>query len=304
MLGLTADDPGEEPVASRSARFSVPAGGFSFGSGGGGLLLNDEETLRAPARPWPPPGGLAADEDLFAEHEAEAFEEAFTPRFLRPGGAKDIIGSITSTIDPGRAAAVSVVLHLILVLVMLLAPPSMPRAELPLDQQPDPMGLIAMMKRAEPEAPIPVGFYPAPGPKAKAPGKNPLPSDLDRQAHGGDPKLPKAETPKAVSRPGIQELDPGRRGAQQQVAEARPRAGEPDGSHEPPPPESAQRPDDSRLAATQPSQLSSRRPLAGIPTSAMQGLTADQVTKIQREPGRGDGGDEGCLLYTSDAADE
>ncbi len=312
MLGLDSGDDVDSDTEPAGPGFGGPGSLFAGTSSGsaprGGepessedlrpwdravVSLNDEASLRAPLAPWPPPGGLKAEEDPFAGDKQKAIEEAFTPRFLRPGGARDIIGNLSSSIDPGRAAAGSVILHLLLVLFLLFGPQGKPRAEIPLDQQPDPLGLIAMGKRAEQEAPIPVQFYPAPGPKAKAPGKNPLPSDVDRQAHGGDPKLAKSDTPKAVSQPGIQELDPGKRGAPpKQVAEARPRGAQ---EPRPGPPEDAPRsaPDDPRSTQPVPS-LSPKRPLAGIPASALQGLTSDQVAQVQRDnTGRGDGGDAG-----------
>ncbi len=65
--------------------------------------------------------------------------------------------------------------------------------------------------KAEPTPPpIPLRFFPAPGPKAATPGKNPLLSDKDRQAHGGNPKLPPLPQPKSVAQAGIRDLDAGK----------------------------------------------------------------------------------------------
>jgi TonB family protein len=81
-----------------------------------------------------------------------------------------------------------------------------------LEDQPDPLGLLALMKGTPPDPSIPVQFFPAPGPRAAQPGPRPLPSDMNRQAHGGDPKLPVLPVPKAYPQAGIRDLDAGRPG--------------------------------------------------------------------------------------------
>ncbi len=110
-----------------------------------------------------------------------------------------------------RAVFLSVLLHALFGLLVVLAPapekPSNPD-ELP----PDLLGLNKLWAVPPQNPPIPVHFYPAPGPKAPEPGPNPRLSDLDRRAGGGDPRLPNAETPKAVAGPGIRDLAPGRSG--------------------------------------------------------------------------------------------
>jgi len=160
------------------------------------------------------------------------------------------------------------------------------------DEMPDPLGLIKLMKPPPVEPPIPVQFFPAPGPKASAPGKNPLPSDMNRVAHGGDPKLPKAATPKAVPLPGIRELDPGKRGERQAALKPPPAQsqGAPDGV--PPDPKAA--PDALTLSRPQGNEGSSPLTLPklkGLPQAALEGLTAEQASRAAQSAGQS--GDEG-----------
>ncbi len=154
-------------------------------------------------------------------------------------------------------------------------PETKKKPEVPLDQLPDPLGIIRMMTPPKREDPIPVHFFPAPGSAAKSPGKNPLPSDKDRVAHGGDPKLPKAAVPRAVAREGIRDLESGARG------------GERPEKRDPP----AERTADASTEA--PRRAEQPRPLAGLPGPTLSRLTAADVGK---ESGRGsaDGGDEGA----------
>jgi len=162
--------------------------------------------------PWPPPGGLAPAHDPFAR-PAPLEEEVPVPLL-----ALDLEEAAVAEAAPSRwsftrdrAVVLSVLLHALFGLFVVLAPapeqPSNPD-ELP----PDLLGLNKLWAVPPQNPPIPVHFYPAPGPKAPEPGPNPRLSDLDRRAGGGDPRLPKAETPKAVAGPGIRDLTPGRRG--------------------------------------------------------------------------------------------
>lgn len=162
--------------------------------------------------PWPPPGGLAPAHDPFAR-PAPLEEEVPVPLL-----ALDLEEAVVADAAPSRwsftrdrAVLLSVLLHVLFGLLVVVAPaqdtPSDPD-ELP----PDLLGLNKLWAVPPPNPPIPVHFYPAPGPRAPEPGPNPRLSDLDRKAGGGDPRLPKAETPRAVAGPGIRDLAPGRRG--------------------------------------------------------------------------------------------
>lgn len=191
-----------------------------------------------------------------------------------------------------RAVYISIILHLILALAIVIVPVKF-KWDRPknLDELPDPLGLIKLMKPNPVEPPIPIQFFPAPGPKAKAPGKNPLPSDMNRVAHGGDPKLPKAETPKAVPLPGIRELEPGKRGERLAAKAPPPQTqGAPDGA----PPDLKSSPD--ALALNRPQGNEGSSPLSvpklkGIPQAALEGLTAEQARNAAQSVGQG--GDEG-----------
>ncbi len=107
-----------------------------------------------------------------------------------------------------RAIALSVILHLLLVIALLTV--KFPARST--ENQADPLGIIAMMQGTPPDPSIPVQFFPAPGPRAASPGPRPLPSDMNRQAHGGDPKLPVQPVPKAYPQAGIRDLEAGRPG--------------------------------------------------------------------------------------------
>ncbi len=183
-----------------------------------------------------------------------------------------------------RAAFLSVIIHLLIILALLVAPPPKPKPEVPLDQQPDPLGIITMLSKPPDPGPIPVQFFPSPGKESKAPGKNPLPSDANRVAAGGDPKLPKMDFPKSVAKPGIQDLDQGKSGEQQAAA---PRKGE--GGED----ESTGDKKEMSAALTQPNQTSGGRAkgLVGIPDSRIAGLTAEKVARAAASTGQG--GDEG-----------
>lgn len=162
--------------------------------------------------PWPPPGGLEPAHDPFARPVPEEVELPI------PLLALDLEETAVAEAAPSRwsftrdrAVLLSVLLHALFGLFVLLAPPP-ERPANPDELPPDLLGLNKLWAVPPPNPPIPVHFYPAPGPKAPEPGPNPRLSDLDRKAGGGDPRLPKAQTPKAVAGPGIRELAPGRRG--------------------------------------------------------------------------------------------
>ena len=177
------------------------------------------------------------------------------------------------------------IIHLLIVVALLTAPPGRPRSEIPLDQQPDPLGLIKMLSAPPDQGPIPVRFFPAPGPSAKAPGKNPLPSDANRVAGGGDPKLQKSDRPKAVAQPGIQELAQGKSGEKAQAAPQKGEGGKDDSTGEK---------KETSQALSQPNQSQSggrAKGLVGIPDSKIAGLTADQVARAAKQSGQG--GDDG-----------
>ena len=107
-----------------------------------------------------------------------------------------------------RAIALSIILHLLLVIVLLTVKFPERRADEP---QPDPLGLLSLMQGTPPDPSIPVQLFP--GPKAPKPGPRPMPSDMDRQAHGGDPKQPVQALPKAYPQSGIRDMEAGRPGA-------------------------------------------------------------------------------------------
>lgn len=234
------------------------------------VRLNEPENLQEVA-PWPPPGGLPPGEDPFAKEEQAIHE----PSFLLPGELEKPEGF---RLTKERAVSLSIILHLLLALVLVTV--RFPeRKQVPLDKLPDPLGLIKMLSPTAPP-PIPIQFFPAPGPKAPAPGKNPLPSDANRVAHGGDPKLPKMEQPRAVAQPGIQDLAAGKRG--ETPVEAKPAAAAPEDP----------------LASTNqgyPQEGVMPRPepfrLRGLPQSTVAGLTAEQAARAARESaGSGDEG--------------
>ena len=237
--------------------------------------------------PWPPPGGLPPGEDIFATPD---------PGFGGNGGPSLLMPDEGVRTEPWRltrerAVYLSVILHLLILLLAMTTPifKSKPRPEG--EKQPDPLGLIALMSAPPREAPIPVQFFPAPGAATQKPGPHPLPSDKNRMAHGGDPKLPRAETPKAVPLPGIRDLDPGRRGerAREAAAAFPAEKGSPQGEI----------PTDA-LASSLPSPRDRRgnggaseqpvKRLAGIPQPALASLTADQAARAAQSAGQGDEG--------------
>jgi len=234
--------------------------------------------------PWPPPGGLPPGEDPFERPEALVHEPEFLLVDAEPQPEK-------FRVTRERAMYISVIAHL--VLLLLLVTVKLPeRRELPLDQTPDPLGLLTMMK-SDPTPPrIPIQFFAAPGPKAPAPGPRPLPSDQDRVAHGGDPKLPKMTQPKAVPKPGIRDLDEGKKG--ELAAAPSVPAGPPTENRSP----FGMKGETPRPGMGDPEEVAHRRPaeppkLKGIPDQVLAGLTAEQAARAAREARGGVGGDEG-----------
>jgi TonB family protein len=167
------------------------------------IRLNDEAVEgQEELAPWPPPEGLAPEEDPFS-----TVALAETPEFMP--GARAQSTARDWRLNTERAFALSVILHLLLVIALLTIKLPERRAE----NKSDPLGLMSLMQGTPPDPSIPVQFFPAPGPKAQQPGPRPLPSDMNRQAHGGDPQLPVLPVPKAYPQAGIRDLDAGRPGA-------------------------------------------------------------------------------------------
>ena len=190
-----------------------------------------------------------------------------------------------------RAVALSVVLHALFALFVIVAPVEREAPKNPDELPPDLLGLNKLWAIPPREPPIPIQFYPAPGPKAPQPGPSPRPSDLDRRAGGGDPRLPKAETPRSVAGPGIRDLDRGKRGegrgpgedarAEAEAArQAQAAQGQGTGSAE----------DVSETGKGAPGQ----KGLAGLPSSPLRQISADEAALAAAREGRsGGGGDEG-----------
>ena len=165
--------------------------------------LNDHvvEGDEAP-RPWPEPDGGR--------------------RFLPLGGTVEEVLELREVLEPPpetvfriritreRAIAGSIIAHLLIVLLLVVTPNYRPGVPKELNDENDPLGIMRLWKPDPTPPPIPLQFFPAPGPKAASPGKNPLLSDMDRKAHGGDPKLPPLSQPKAVAREGIRDLEAGK----------------------------------------------------------------------------------------------
>jgi len=118
------------------------------------------------------------------------------------------------------------------------------------------------------------------------------PSDLDRKAGGGDPNSPRADTPKSVSNPGIQDLDQGKRGEGRGAGdEARAAA------------EAARQAEAAAAAAGagSPGEVAESekgapvtKGLAGLASSPLKQISAADAARIAAQEGRsGGGGDEG-----------
>lgn len=236
-------------------------------------------------KPWPPPGGLPPDEDPFASPPDSGPDLAAV---LGASPEEDGSGRRAPfTLDAEWAAALSVIAHLLLFLLILVMPP-IRRPVRPDGKVPDPLGLVKLFETPPPEPPIPVQFFPAPGPSAPRPGRNPLPSDADRVAHGGDVTQPRSETPRARAGQGIRDLAPGDRGEraaappQGQGGES-PSAGEEARAAERTSPDGLRDPDSAgRLKG-----------LRSLSSSPLTGLTAEQVARLAQSDGAGGEGGGG-----------
>lgn len=104
-----------------------------------------------------------------------------------------------------RAVLLSIVAHVLLLIALVSAPATFT------PKHPERGLLAAFIPRESDQEKIPIIFRSSPGP-ARA---NPRPSDLsdaDRRAGGGDRSKPRSSTPFIEPRPGIEGLQPGRRG--------------------------------------------------------------------------------------------
>lgn len=234
-------------------------------------------------RPWPKPeGGLS-----------------LTPlgeRFARVLELRDALIPATETvsrfrISRERATAASVIVHLLVLLALVVTPSHRPGVPKDLNDENDPLGIMRLWKPDPAPPPIPLQFFPAPGPKAAAPGKNPLLSDLDRKAHGGDPKLPPFPQPKAVAKEGIRDLEAGK-GSEGAQAVATP---------PPPAPRGVETGDAARSEASR--SLTALRQARGYEDSGSKRplvLPPPPLASVRPEDagrGAGDGGGEGGAGY-------
>lgn len=185
--------------------------------------LNDQVVGGGEApRPWPKPDGggrrallgealasaIALDEVLVAKPETAS-------RFR---------------ISRERATAASVVVHVLVLLLLVVGPSYNPGVPKDLNDANDPLGLMRLWRPEPAPERIPLQFFPSPGPRAPAPGKNPRLSDLDRKAHGGEPKLPPLAQPKAVAREGIRDLEAGKGASGQPAPPSPPRIADASGA--------------------------------------------------------------------------
>ena len=202
--------------AASSAPADEPEDGRKRDTGLVLLPLNDRLVLGTEtATPWPEPEGRLLRRSEVADVLANDIQEVVGAGDYRPPKL---------TITRERGIYASIIVHLLVVVALILQPkpsPSNPDEEL--NDANDPLGIQRLLRPDPVPPPIPAQFFPAPGPKAAQPGPRPLPSDLDRQAAGGDPKLPKMTQPMSVPKPGIQDLDEGARGTTK-AAEAPPTA--------------------------------------------------------------------------------
>ena len=241
------------------------------------IRLNDEfvEGVESP-EVWPPKGGLPAGEDPFDTKAVVA-----TPDFL-PLGAPTPADSRRINVE--RAFAVSVILHLLLVIALLTVKfPARTAAQ----EQVDPLGLQKLLAATPPDPAIPVQLFP--GARAKQPGPKPVPSDMDREAHGGDRSLPVLPVPKAYPQSGIRDLEAGKRGP---VAAPVPAAPPPQGS---PTGEEGKSLTDLAPRASALHDPPTARELAaqrlhGIAAPDLNALTADAARRAANSGGGGEGG--------------
>ena len=243
--------------------------------------------------PWPPPGGLDPAQDPFARTAPVATEELPIP-LLALDLEEEVERETLATrwgFARESAVALSVLLHALFAFLVIVAPLGRNAAPNPDELPPDLLGLNKLWAIPPPQPPIPIQFYPAPGPKAPRPGPNPRPSDLDRKAGGGDPRLPRAETPKSNASAGIRELDQGKRGEGRGEAEAARAAAE------------AARQAQAAAAGEDgtPGDVSDTgkgapvaKGLSGLASSPLKQISAAESARVAAQEGRsGGGGDEG-----------
>ncbi len=107
----------------------------------------------------------------------------------------------TSAFPIERALLLALLFHVLLLVVLIVAPAPVPAGQ----------GLFAALAPPDKdESPIPINFQDLPGPARTNPKRSPL-SDADRRAGGGDPSRPKADTPFVPPAPGVAGLAPGPR---------------------------------------------------------------------------------------------
>lgn len=112
-----------------------------------------------------------------------------------------------------RAVLLSIVAHVLFLVAIISAPPNFARPK-----NPERGLLAALIPKDSDREKIPIVFRSAPGPARP----NPRPSDLsdaERRAGGGDRSKPRSSTPFIEPRPGIEGLQPGRRGRAPQTAQ-------------------------------------------------------------------------------------
>ena len=105
-----------------------------------------------------------------------------------------------------RAILLSLIAHLLLIILLLLNPPTAP------DYRHETPEMRAKREAAEAEFRVPVKFFEeAPGPSRKSPKPTAPPSDKNRIASGGDKTKPRSESPYVPPKSGIEGLAPGAR---------------------------------------------------------------------------------------------
>jgi TonB family protein len=242
------------------------------------IPLNDEVVEgRATAEAWPPRKGLPPGEDPFDE---KALLPA--PEFLPPGAVARLD---SRRINTERAFALSVILHLLLVIALMTV--KLPARTAAQDNM-DPLGLQSLMSATPPDPAIPIQFFPAPGARAKEPPKTGLPSDMNRQAHGGDLTLPVMPAPKAVPQAGIRDLEAGKQGPRVAVAPAaQPPPGSPAGEHQK---LTDHAPGGSLHDPPTAEERAARQRLLGIPGPDLSAITAESARRAAQSGGGGEDG--------------
>jgi protein TonB len=245
--------------------------------------------------PWPPPGGLDASQDPFARTVPVPVEELPVPLLALDLEEEEIEKERPPSrwgFTTDRAVALSVVVHALLVVLFIAAPVRDTAAPDPDELPPDLLGLNKLWSVSPSQPPIPIQFYPAPGPKVAQARPDARLSDLDRKAGGGDPKFPRADTPKSVANPGIQDFDQGKRGEGRGAGdEARAAA------------EAVRQAEAAAVAAGtgNPGEVAESekgtpvtKGLAGLASSPLKQISATDAARIAAQEGRsGGGGDEG-----------